>query len=467
MCFRGIGLILYSIAAIMKKLLLGILFLVPFVLKAQTITTFAGCGTSCTGLGDGGPATAAVIQDPVGSKFDKSGNLYFASCISGNRIRKIDLTGVITTIAGNTTGSFGGDNGPATAALLNAPVDVAFDTSNNLYISDPQNFRVRKINSITGIITTVAGNGIGTYGGDDIAATATSIWGNNQICLDKLGNLYIADYYNQRIRKVSPTGIMTTVAGTGTASSLGDGTPATSAPINYPSGVAIDTSGNLYIGEANGYRVRKVDLSGIITTFAGNGNPAYAGDGIPATNAQIEPTHLAIDDFGNLFIGDSYNNRVFKVDAMGMLYNVAGNGLTGYSGDGVAATATSLDYPSGISLDACGNLYISEADNRRIRKVTFNPTCTVTTLNTNITTQTGKSVNVYPNPTNDLIQIDNIAVPTNYQVHTIVGVTVLRGILKQGSNSISLKALPAGMYLLELVGDDGGRVVRRVVKSEL
>jgi len=347
--------------------------------KAQTISTFAGCGLFCTVIGDDGPATGAAIPDPICGTFDKFGNYYFATGLSGNRIRKVNTIGIITTVAGNGTGGFSGDGTAATAASINAPVDVKLDTFGNLYISEPLSYRIRKVDIATGIITTIAGNGTGTFYGEGIPATDASLWGNNEICLDRSGNLYIADYYNQRVRKVSTSGIITTFAGTGTPSSTGDGGAATDAMLFYPESIAIDDTGNIYIGEASGFKVRKVNTAGIISTVAGNGmGYTYTVDGIPATDAEIEPLRLAFDHFGNLFIGDNYNDIVLKVDVAGIIHKVAGNGITGFSGDGGPATAAEFDYPSGVSIDLCGNLYITEADNRRVRKVTFNPVTALT-----------------------------------------------------------------------------------------
>jgi len=359
----------------MKWCWVGILLLSSFISNAQAITTFAGGGTV---LGDGGPALDAIVLDPNGGVFDQYGNYYFAEA-TGQRVRKISSTGIITTVAGTGSSGFGGDGGLATSALLSSPGSVILDTFGNLYIADANNERIRKVNITTGIITTICGNGTGAFYGDGGPATVAEIWGPASICFDKFGNLYISDIYNYRVRKINTAGTISTFAGSGSFSSTGtgDGGLATAATFNLLDGVISDDTGNIYIADYNAGKVRKVDTNGIITTIAGNGNPAYIGDGLPATEAQLSPGRFGFDNSENLFIADGYNRRVYKIDhTTDILYNVAGNGMTGYSGDGGPATAASIDYPSGASVDACGNLYIPDVNNKRIRKVIFDSTGT-------------------------------------------------------------------------------------------
>ena len=337
------------------KCVFFILFLLLSIAsKAQTITIFAGTGGGYGG--DGGPATAAGMPDPGGGTYDHYGNYYFADCLPGHRIRKISASGIISTIAGTGTAGFNGDNIPATTAKLNEPDAVQLDSLGNLYIVDAANNRIRKVDVNTGVITTVAGNGSGNYSGDSGPATAAMIYGPQDICFDKYGNLYIADVFNQRIRKVNALGIITTVAGTGIPGYSGDNGPATAAEIRSPTGITIDSTGNLFITDNVNNYVRKISSSGIITTIAGNGIPTYNGDGIPATAAQISPNKLAVDAFGQLYIGDTYNSRVYKIDSTGILYTIGGNGGTGLSGYGGPATAASVYSPTGLTFDVCGNL---------------------------------------------------------------------------------------------------------------
>src|ERR1017187_7388867 len=275
--------------------------------------------------------------------------------------------GIITTVAGGGTQSFAGDGGPATAASLNYPFSIAVDTSGNLFFTDFNNYRVRKV-SANGVITTVAGNG--TPGYSDYTGPATSAsFSPHGVAVDASGNLFIADGYF-RIRKVSASGIMTTFAGGGNEPGLGDGGPATSVSLNGPWGVAVDTSGNLFITDGGNYRIRKVSASGIITTVAGNGTGfSFSGDGGPATSATFyDPAGVAVDTSGNLFIADEGNSRIRKVSASGIITTVAGGG-TGGLGDGGPATSASLYEPAGVAVDASGNLFIADTLNNRIREV--------------------------------------------------------------------------------------------------
>ncbi len=299
---------------------------------------------------------------------DASGNLYIAEQ-ANNRIRKISASGIISTVAGNGSFGFSGDDGVATSASLYYPTHVAVDASGNLYIADQGNNRIRKV-SPSGIISTVAGNGSAGFSGDGGLATAASLYRPQGVAVDALGNLYIADISNQRIRKVNTSGIISTVAGIGSFGFSGDGGSATAASLHNPSGVAVDASGNLYIADYSNYRIRKVNTSGIISTVAGNSSYGFSGDGGSATAARLNnPIGVAVDASGNLYIADENNNRIRKVSPSGIISTVAGNGISGFSGDGGAATAASLNYPRGVVVDGSGNLYIADKDNYRIRKV--------------------------------------------------------------------------------------------------
>jgi uncharacterized protein (TIGR03437 family) len=326
------------------------------------ITTVAGNGTCCL-LGDNGPATSAQINEPEDIAVDSAGNLYISDFVH-HSVRKVS-DGVITTVAGNGTQGFSGDNGPATSAELAGPYGIAVDAAGNLYIGDAPANCVRKVSA--GVITTVAGNGLPGYSGDNGPATSAQLSYPYGVSVDAAGDLFIADSNNYRIRKVA-NGVITTVAGNGTTGFGGDNGPAASAQVQ-PFGVAVDSAGSVYIADAQNNRIRKV-TNGVITTVAGNGTAGFGGDNGPATNAQLyEPSGVAVDSAGNVYIADTFNNRVREVSG-GVITTVAGNGTEGFGGgDGGPATSAQLFYPSGVAVDSASNLYIADTDGQRIRKV--------------------------------------------------------------------------------------------------
>ncbi len=334
-----------------------------------TITTVAGNGTFSFG-GDNGPATSAALYFPDGVAVDSSGNLYIADNYN-HRIRKVS-GGLITTVAGNGTAGFSGDNGPATSAELDYPDAVALDSSGSLYIADYSNGRIRKVSG--GVITTVAGGG-SSFPGDNAPATSAQLNGPQGVAVDSSGNLYIADTYNNRIRKVSG-GVIATIAGSGPVGSSGDNGPATSANLSYPSGVAVDSSGNVYLSDYADSRIRKVS-NGTISIVAGNAKLGFSGDSGPATSAQFSQVDdIALDSAGNVYVADYYDNRIRKVSG-GTVTTVAGSATFGFSGDNGPATSAELSGPVAVAVDSVGNLYISDHNNNRIRKVSGGTITTV------------------------------------------------------------------------------------------
>ncbi|MBI4910360.1 MAG: hypothetical protein HY820_42475 [Acidobacteria bacterium] len=331
------------------------------------IRTVAGDGTRGYS-GDASAATSAALNAPMSVAVDSTGNLYIAD--TGNhRIRVVSATGTIRTIAGDGNARFAGDNGPATSASLSRPHGLAFDRNGNLFFADRDNLRIRRI-STDGNIRTVAGSGRYGFSGDGEAATAARLSSSYGVAVDSNGNLYIADTLNSRIRRVGSDGIIRTFAGNGSVGYGGDGGAGTAAALYFPAGVAVDGSGAVYIGDTGNSRIRKVTPDGIIQTIAGNGDEGFSGDGGPATDASLtEPQGLAVDSAGNLFIADTTNNRVRRVASNGTITTVAGTGASGFSGDDGPATSARLDTPTSVAVDANGVLYIADTGNHRIRRV--------------------------------------------------------------------------------------------------
>ncbi len=345
------------------------------------IYTIAGNG-KLGDNGDGGSAISAEIDEPLSVAVDGSGSIYLPD-IHNSKIKKISPQGIIATFAGNGTAGFSGDGGAAVSAQLSGPGGVTVDGDGNVYIIDGAT-RIRKINT-AGIINTIAGNGTLGYSGDGGSALDATLNCPSGLAVDKNGNLYIADGANNVIRKIDVSGIITTVAGNGFGAGIdtggysGDGGPAISAKLWYPYGVAVDGSGNIFIADNFNNVVRKVNTSGIISTYAGNGTYGFVGDGGSALSAQLNNVYaVSADNAGNVYISDAFNQRIRKVSTSQVISTIAGNGYVapnglpysgGFTGDGGLATLAELSFPAGTAIDRNSNLYIADAYNNRIRKV--------------------------------------------------------------------------------------------------
>ena len=329
------------------------------------IITVAGSGATGGDAGNGAAATMAVLSDPEGVALDSQGNLYIAD---PSEIRKVNTSGVISAFAGNGAGGESGDGGTAIQAQLNIAYHMALDAGGNLYFSEIDGQRIRQVNTAS-IISTFAGNGTQWYSGDGGPATQAEFDYPRGLAVDGAGNVYVADSTFGRIRKIDTAGTITTVAGNGSNSYSGDGGPATLASFNCWD-VAVDASGNLYIADYWNQRVRKVTSDGNITTVAGDGTQGFSGDGEAATSAELNlPTAITVDDSGNIYIADSGNNRIREVNTNGVITTVAGNGTAGYGGDGGSAVLAQLDSPEDVAVDGQGHLFIADTMNYRVREV--------------------------------------------------------------------------------------------------
>jgi trimeric autotransporter adhesin len=340
------------------------------VAPSGVISTVADANAA---IGDGGAATDATLGYPYNVAVDGAGNIYIAD-YDNARVRKTTkATGGIATIAGTGVWGYSGDGGLAVKADLKYLSSVTLDAAGDVYIADAPNSRVRKVTVATGVIATVVGSGEFGSGGDGGLATNAQLGNPLAIVFDSLGNMYIVENYNARVRKVTAsTGVISTVAGTGTEGFSGDGGLAVSARLYAPRAIAIDRADNLYISDSANNRVRKVDATtGVITTIAGNGATDFSGDDGLASSAGLSPIGIALDAFGNLYIADASSHRVRRVDAAtGVISTVVGNGASGFAGDGGPALTSSLNLPFGVAFDVFGDLYIADLGNNRIRKVT-------------------------------------------------------------------------------------------------
>lgn len=391
---------------LVRLLLFGIIA-VAGLAQPGTISTIIGTGTAGSG-GDGGQGRNAQLSNPNGVAIDSAGNVYVADTGNSKIRRQLVASDFMQTVAGcgqpvggctdQTPGRLAG------STLIFSPWDVALDSTDSYYFSNSGRHRIQKVTNPGFILTDWAGSGAAGvssagFSGDGEAATLAKL--NNPLgtAVDALGNVYFSDLNNQRVRKINAAGIISTVAGSGTVVASagtaggfsGDGGQATNARLNSPHGVAVDRAGNLYIADTTNNRIRKVDTAGIITTVAGNGNTTIAGlpgfqpgDGGPATSATLTPWDVDLDFAGNLYITDWFNHRIRRVDAAtGIITTLAGNGTAGFSGDFGPAGNAQVSSPTGITVDVAGNIYFADSGNHRVRKILAPPLAAPTIRTTN------------------------------------------------------------------------------------
>ena len=345
--------------------------------SAQNIKTVAGDGTYDYS-GEGLPAILSENEGISGIAVDSYGNYYLADP-NNHTVSKVNTAGIITRFAGDgtLTPGFSGDGDLAIHALLNYPTGVASDALGNVYITDRENHRIRKV-SVSGTISTIAGNGFPGFFGEGVPATAAEMASPGDLFIDVAGNIYFSDNGNSRVRKINAAGIITTIAGDGTVGMGLEGVPATSTPVREVAGVCADAAGNVYIAEVYYNRIRKISPAGIITTVAGTGTAGYSGDGTPATAARLNnPACVRLNPSGELLISDVQNHRIRKVDAAGIISTVAGTGTAGFFGDGGPATAAQFKWPSALAINSFGELLISDEGNARVRQIFMHPVAAI------------------------------------------------------------------------------------------
>jgi hypothetical protein len=419
---------------------------------AQVIVPIAGSGGT---VDADGPATAVALDNPMRIAFDDTGSLYICDWYH-HKLRKVkpSFQGYMTTIAGNGVSGDWGDGGPASSAGLGAILDVAVDKRGNVYLADAFYHKVRKI-EVDGNITTFAGTGVAGYNGDGIAASTAMLNEPFAVKVDDTGNVYIGDRSNYRLRKVDTFGIITTIAGTGVAGFSGDGGSATVAQTNGLISIALDTAFNIYFSDST--RVRKIATDGTITTVAGNGIVAFAGDGGPATAASIRPAGIFVDKTGVLYIGDGTNHRIRKVGMDGIISTIAGTGMAGISGDWGPPLLATLCSPYGIAVNKDGDIYFSNQCSARVKMITNRdlrvPHSLVSTA----------VVELFPNPARHIVSISvrSEAEEASVTIADVTGAVVARKTITCNVAHTIATPWPKGIYMVCVVV--GGATITKQV----
>lgn len=412
---------------------------------SQVIVTIAGTG-AIGYSGDGGPSTNAVLYGPTGVFVDDTGNILFCDHTT---IRKIKPAygGVISTVVGLSISGYSGENIPAVYAEINGVRDIFQDHKGNMYLPDAGNNRLRKVDK-HGIIKTIAGTGVAGYNGDGIPATAAQLNSPFGVAVDDTGNVYIADMYNYRIRKIDTFGMISTVCGTGVAGFSADGGFADTSRLNYIGSVRVSKLGELIIGDNT--RIRKVGIDGKLITIAGTETSGYSGDGGPATAARIGGGMFGIDASGNIFLSDAINSKIRKIDTAGIITTIAGSpGGGGYGGDGGNPLAALLAAPSGVAVNNEGDVFIGDLANNRIRMVTYHPIAV-----NNTDAPVDQRMSIFPNPATDQFTVTfTTTVRSSFPL-------IIRDIYGREIDKLSITAneplllpscLPPGVYTISVI----------------
>jgi trimeric autotransporter adhesin len=430
----------------------------------NTIIGTGGIGFS----GDNGPAFSAKIDHPGGCAIDRKGNIYIADTYN-HVVRKVNQAGIISTIAGHgTISGYGGDEGPGTAAYLNFPEMVAVDKTGNVYVTDASNNRIRKIDT-TGIITTIAGIGTGAYSGDNGPATLAELYYPTGIVVDtSTGTIYIGDANNNAVRKIDTSGIITTFAGTGVMGYSGNGGLATSAKLNQPQGVTIDTAGTVYISDGGNNVIRKVNTAAIISTYVGRHSAGFSGDGGPAFLARIfNPPGITVDVTGNLYIAEYYNSRVRKVSFCPVPLNFAISGTFSLCvGDSVTLAASgATTYTWSLNADSAlsASVVVKPLADTTYYVVGVTDPCasidsakvTVITCGSGIDESVEKVITVYPNPATNILHLEmNLTDDNFFEMYNSSGQKVKSDKIKNVNKEIDISDLIKGVYFMRIVNDN-------------
>lgn len=425
----------------MKKILLTISLFTTILTQAQVVTSLAGSGTTGSVNATG---AAASFNSPTGTCADAAGNVYVADQ-ANHLIRKVTSAGVVTTLAGS--GTAGTVNATGTAASFDNPFGVCVDASGNVYVSDQNNHTIRKITP-AGVVTTFAGQ-VGASGAADGTGTAASFNFPRGLCIDGAGNIFVADFFNHSIRKITPGGVVTTIAGTGLSGSV-DAT-GTSASFNRPAGVCVDGSGNLYVADQLNHRIRKITMPGAtVTTYAGStlGNVDATG-----TAAKFNlPYGVCVDAGGIVYVADFNNQKIRKITTGQVVTTFAGTGSVGSTD--ATGTSASFNGPIGISMNNLGNMFLADQFNHKIRKIS-NPTAGINETSLNTTTT------VYPNPSADIFFI-NLKASATVVVINSLGQTVVEQTMNAGKQTINLQNQAKGIYFVKVIQNEKQETIKLI-----